>query len=97
VVLNVLAEVAIKSFIFWDIIPCSLIKVNGLLAGICHLDLQGSRVDQARNSFACYLLYATIRLVYPSTLKMEVTCSSETTVYCHQATRRYIREGRSNS
>jgi hypothetical protein len=38
-----------KSPIFWDITPCSLLEVSQHLGGICRLHLQGRRISQARN------------------------------------------------
>jgi hypothetical protein len=34
---------------FWDITPCSLLKVNRRFGGKCHLHLQGRRISQERN------------------------------------------------
>jgi hypothetical protein len=41
-----------KSFIFWDITPCSPFIANRRFGGKCHLHLQGRRI-----SYPCYLLY----------------------------------------
>jgi hypothetical protein len=38
-----------KSSLFWDIRPCSQLKANQRLSGICRLHLQGWRISQARN------------------------------------------------
>jgi hypothetical protein len=38
-----------NSSIFWDMMPCSLLKVNWSFRGTCHLHLQGWRISQARN------------------------------------------------
>jgi hypothetical protein len=37
------------SYVFWDITPCSPLKVNRRLRRICRLHLQGWRISQARN------------------------------------------------
>jgi hypothetical protein len=37
-----------NNFIFWDITPCSLLKVNWLFGGTCHLLLQGWRISLTR-------------------------------------------------
>jgi hypothetical protein len=58
--------VVMKSSIFWDITPCSPLKVNRRFGWTCHLHLQGRRISQARNqrearskqSTDCYLLHA---------------------------------------
>jgi hypothetical protein len=38
-----------KGFVFWDIMLCSLMKVNRHFGGTCCCHLQGQRVGQARN------------------------------------------------
>jgi hypothetical protein len=56
--------VVMKSSTFWDITPCSPLKVNWRFWGTCCFHLQGRRVSQARNqheasskqSFTCCLL-----------------------------------------
>jgi hypothetical protein len=64
-----------KSYIFWDITPCSPLKFNRRFRETCRLHLQGPRKNQAINQPE-----AGIKHSNPSTLKMEMTCSSETTV-----------------
>jgi hypothetical protein len=39
----------LKSTIFWDIMPCSLLKVNWHFGGTYCLHLRGRRISQARN------------------------------------------------
>jgi hypothetical protein len=46
---QVLTAVVIKSTIFWDTTPCSLLKVNGRFGGTYRLQLQGQRICWARN------------------------------------------------
>jgi hypothetical protein len=38
-----------KSYIFWDIMPCSHLKINGRFGGKYRLQLQDGRINQARN------------------------------------------------
>jgi hypothetical protein len=38
--------IALKSSVFWDIMPCSPLKVNQRFRGICSLHLQGQRISQ---------------------------------------------------
>jgi hypothetical protein len=45
---EVLTPVVMKNSIFWDITPCSLLKVNRLFGGIYRHHLQGRRISQAR-------------------------------------------------
>jgi hypothetical protein len=46
---EVLTTVVMKSTIFWDITPCSPLKVNRRFGGTYHLHLQGRRISRARN------------------------------------------------
>jgi hypothetical protein len=43
-----------KSSIFWEITPCSLMKSNGSFGRTCHLHLHGRRISQARNQCKTY-------------------------------------------
>jgi hypothetical protein len=45
----VLAAVVMKSTVFWDIMPCSPLKVSRRFGGICRLYVQGQRKSWARN------------------------------------------------
>jgi hypothetical protein len=47
--LEVLRAALMKSSIFWDIMPHSLLKVNQRFRGTCCLHLQGQRISQAWN------------------------------------------------
>jgi hypothetical protein len=38
-----------NSSIFWDMMSCSLLKVNWCFRGTCHLHLQGCWINQAQN------------------------------------------------
>jgi hypothetical protein len=71
------------SSIFWDITPCSPLKVNRRFGGTCRFHLQ--------QSSACHLVS---RSAYFSTLRMEVKCSSETSVHFQRSARRCIPEER---
>jgi hypothetical protein len=66
-----------KSIIFWDITPCSQLKVNRRFGGTSELA-------------ACFHAGFLIGLLL--TLKMEATCSSETSVDFQRTIRRYIPE-----
>jgi hypothetical protein len=46
---EVLKMVVMKSFIFWDITPCSLSKANRYFRGTCPFYIQGQRMNTARN------------------------------------------------
>jgi hypothetical protein len=91
-----------KSTLFWDITPCSPLKVNRHFGGIYCLHLQGRRKSRARNqhesrwgaeSFSLPLAFMLICCSsYSSTLKMEAICSSEMSVDFQWSTRRYILE-----
>jgi hypothetical protein len=46
---EVLTVVVMKSFVFWDIMQCSPLKVNRGFGGICRLHLEGRRISRLRN------------------------------------------------
>jgi hypothetical protein len=52
---EVLTAMVMKSSIFWDITPCSPLKVN-CFRETCHLQLQGWRISQARDQHATVFL-----------------------------------------
>jgi hypothetical protein len=66
--------VVMKSYIFWDMTPCTPVKVNRRFGGIYHLHLEGRRISQARNwhvagsqqratlLVACYLLVSCLMI-----------------------------------
>jgi hypothetical protein len=83
-----------KSSFFWGISPCRQLKVNWLFGGTCRLHLQGRRISQARNQLESRCFGLVSCLSYSSTLKMEGTCSSETSVDFQLSTWRYISEDR---
>jgi hypothetical protein len=87
--------VVIRSSIFWDVTQCSPLKVNRRVGRTCRLHLQGRRISQARNqSESRWQAEVVPCLDYSSTLKMEVTCSSETSVFFQWNTRRYVPKDR---
>jgi hypothetical protein len=58
----------LKISVFWDIIPCSLLKMNPLFGGTYRLHLKGRRICLTRKH----------ETIGKQILRMEVTCSSET-------------------
>jgi hypothetical protein len=59
--------------VFWDMTPCSPLKINRHFGGTYHLHLQGSS--------ACHLLSPWLLACLPySTVNMEAVCASETPV-----------------
>jgi hypothetical protein len=40
---------SMSTSVFWDITPCSPLKVNGRFGGTCRLLFQGERISRARN------------------------------------------------
>jgi hypothetical protein len=78
-----------NSSVFWDITPCSPLKVNRRFGGTCRLHLQGPRINHARNQHEAGSKQVSC-LTYSSTLKMEAICSSETLVDFQRTTWRYI-------
>jgi hypothetical protein len=85
-----------KSSVFWDITRCIPFKANRRFGGTCRPHLQGRRISRARNLWLCSkLAFALVCCSsYYSTLKMKVTCSSETSVDVQRTTRNYIPEYR---
>jgi hypothetical protein len=79
-----------KSIIFWDVTPCSLLRCKRRFGGTYRLHLQGRRNFQQEP--ACHLLTCWSLLKFSSTLKMEAICSTETSVDFQQTTRRHIPE-----
>jgi hypothetical protein len=97
---EVLTAVVMKSSIFWHITSCSSLKVNRHFGGTYYLHLQGQRISQEISTnetlfVTCFMLVSC--LAYSSTLKMEVICSSETSVDFQRITWRYIPEESRNS
>lgn len=78
-----------KSSVVWVIIPNSPLKDDQNFWARCCLDLQVSRVNQARTQHEAKLLSY---LTYSSGLKIEATCSSETSVDFEQTTQCIIPE-----
>jgi hypothetical protein len=76
----------LKSSVFWDIMPCSLLKVNYIL------EENVTFIFRICLLAACFMLIAC--LAYSSTLKMEATCSSKTLVDSQWTTWHYIPEDR---
>jgi hypothetical protein len=72
-------ESNMESSVFWIITLCSSLKVNGRFGGTCHLHLHSRRISHARNQHEAGSRQSSC-LAYSSTLKMEATCSSETSV-----------------
>jgi hypothetical protein len=68
--------VVMKSIIFWDMTPCSLLSFNRRFGG--------------RNR--CHLLARWFAEPISSTLKMEAICSSETSIATQRTTRHHIPE-----
>jgi hypothetical protein len=60
---EVLTAVVMKSSIFWDITPCSPLKVTGRFGGARRLD--GRRISQARNQREAGSKQATTRRYIP--------------------------------
>jgi hypothetical protein len=97
---EVFTVVVMKSISFWDITPCSPFRGQRLFGGTYRLHLQGGRNNfskQAACSSRCHLLACWfLAEIISSSLKMEATCSSETSVDTQRTTRRYIPEFATN-
>jgi hypothetical protein len=93
---EVLTAVVMKHSVISDITPCSLFEVNRHFGGTYHLRIHGVRISQIRYQHEAALLVTCFILVsyltYSSTLKMEATCYSPTSIDFQQTTLRYIPE-----
>jgi hypothetical protein len=78
-----------KSSVFWDITLCSSLKVNRPFGATCCLDLKDRRASQAEFCLSPAFTLVSC-LAYSSTLKMEASFSSETSVDFQRIARRYI-------
>jgi hypothetical protein len=74
--------VVMKSIIFWDMTPCSLLSLNRRFGGTYHLHLQ-DRKNRFRKPASKPI---------SSTLKMEAICPSGTSVETQRTTRLHIPE-----
>jgi hypothetical protein len=93
-----------EEFHLLGLMLCSPLKVNWHFGGTSRLHLQGRRISQARTQHENrrqaeqLCLPPTFTLVsclsYSSTLKMETTCSSETSVDFQRTTLSYVTEDR---
>jgi hypothetical protein len=82
-----------NSTIFWDITPCSLLRVSRRFGRTYRLHVQGRKINRARNQRESRWQAELVScLAYFLTLKMEAICSSETSVGSQWTTRRYIPE-----
>jgi hypothetical protein len=80
------------STVFWDITLCSPLKVYWRFEGKYHFHLQGW-ISQARyQSERRWHAFTLVSCLAYLTLKMEVICSSKTSVDLQWTTRRYIPE-----
>jgi hypothetical protein len=92
---EVLTAVLIKSSVFWDITPCSPLKVKPTFRrNISPPSLGSKNKTEQETRLKAGGKQSRTCSVYFSTLKMEATCSSETSIYFQRIIRRYIREDR---
>jgi hypothetical protein len=86
---EILTAVVMKSSIFWDIMLCSPLKISlhfgATRSPIFRID-EWAKQDASMKQVTCR--------AYSWILKMEVVCSSETSVDFQRSTRRYIPEDR---
>jgi hypothetical protein len=82
----------LERFVSWDVTPCSPAKVNPTFRRNMPLPSPGSK-KQEISKFANFFVLVSC-LAYSSIMKMEDTCSSETSIDFQLTTRRYIPEAR---
>jgi hypothetical protein len=75
---EVFTAVVVKSFIFWDMTPCSPLIFNRRFGRTYHLHLQGRRISQAALPATCFTLVSSLNCSL--ILKMEAIYSSETSL-----------------
>lgn len=76
-----------KNCILWDVTPCTPLKISRRFGVVCHLCLQDRRISQTIP--AC-----SRQQVGFSTLKVDLTFSSQTAIDLQWATRRFMPEDR---
>jgi hypothetical protein len=76
-----LISLVMKAYIFWNITPCSPLKVNRPFGG-------------TSRDLLVICLMLVFCLAYFSTLRMEMTCSSETSIDFQRTTLHYVPEDR---
>jgi hypothetical protein len=76
--LEIPTAVLMKRFIFWNIMPCSPLKINGRFGETCRLHIQDQRISQARNQNEAGSKQSKLK---------EAACSSETSLHFHWTTR----------
>jgi hypothetical protein len=73
----------------WVVTPCSQVEDHRNFEATYRLYLQDTRLNQTRALFAtCFTL--VLCLAYSSTMKMAITCTSETSADFQRTARRYI-------
>jgi hypothetical protein len=82
---EVLTAVIMKSSVFRGVTPCSPSKFNRRFGGTCYVHLQGRKISRSRTQRE-----ASSKQI----VKMEPTCSFETSVDFQRTTWRYITEDR---
>jgi hypothetical protein len=82
----------VKSSIYWDVIPCSLVEVYRRFGITYNLHLQIIKELQANNQEASKNVLLVSCLTYSSTLKMEAVRSSEAPIDFYRTTLHCIPE-----
>jgi hypothetical protein len=80
---------AYENSIFWDVIPCSTLNVNGSFGEASPSSVSKNKLS-LRLLAHCFMLVSC--LAYSSTLKVEAVYSFETSVHFQRTTRRYMPE-----
>jgi hypothetical protein len=85
IAVQVLTAVVMKSFVFWDITPCSPLSINRRFGGSCGHTLHGRRINRKNVDFLLDLFFDP---------EMGATFCSKMSVDIQQNTWHYIREDR---
>jgi hypothetical protein len=87
------SKLKLKSIIFWDITPCSLLIVNRRFGGTYCLHIHGRRNKFSKKPASKQVESRILLAEFISlTLTMEAICSSETSIDTQRTTLRYIPE-----
>jgi hypothetical protein len=90
---DVFTAVTMKNAVLWDLAPCRSCELNRRFGGTCRLHLQGRKIHERETSVSWWQRTRPgFSLADFSTLKMDETRFSETSVQFTRSTRNHIPE-----
>jgi hypothetical protein len=90
--IEVLTVMRMDISIFWDIICCRLMKSQRTFRKNIKPSSRSKSHPSEQSTLFAACIFLVSCLAYTSTLKMEVTCSSETSTYFYKATQHHIQK-----